>query len=412
VTTGAPPPEPRPRGGFVAAFAHRGFRLLWAGAFLSSIGTWTQDVALSWIIQTRFGDPFYLGLRSFAQQAPLFAFMLVGGAAADRMSRRLILLSSQWFQMAMAVLLGALFLSGHLGIAAIVLVAFATGLVQSQSAPTYQAVITSLVPREAIANAVALNSLQFNLSRAIGPMIAGLLLAHAGTGWCFAANAASFVGVIVALQTIAFPPLLPRPGETLGQSLRAGLRHVLETPPLRAATLLAFAASFLAFPLITYLPVIAGDVLETGASGYSLLLTSVGVGAIAGAIGTAHRGNAPGRGRLMLLAFVTFGVVTIGAALSRWQGLSMAFLVGSGLTLTAAFSTLNSLVQEMAPEALRGRVLSIFGLAFRGGGPFGSLVAGALVRAAGAPPVLATYAAVLLGVAAFLLLRGRELRRL
>jgi predicted MFS family arabinose efflux permease len=369
-------------------------------------------VALSWIIQSRFGDPFYLGLRSFAQEAPLLAFMLVGGAAADRIDRRLILLSSQWFQMAMAVLLGALFLTGHLGIAAIVAIAFATGLVQSQSAPTYQAVITSLVPREAIANAVALNSLQFNLSRAIGPVIAGLLLASAGTGWCFAANAASFVGVIVALQTIAFPPPLTRPGESLGQSLRAGLRHVLETPPLRAATMLAFAASFLAFPLITYLPVIAGDVLRTGASGYSLLLTSVGVGAIAGAIGAAQRGNAPGRGRLMLLAFATFGVVTIGAALSRWQGLSMAFLVGSGLALTTAFSTLNSLVQEMAPEALRGRVLSIFGLAFRGGGPFGSLVAGALVRAAGAPLVMAAYAAVLLVVAAFLLVRGRELRRL
>jgi MFS family permease len=158
--------------------------------------------------------------------------------------------------------------------------------------------------------------------------------------------------------------------------------------------------------------VIAGDVLKTGASGYSLLLTSVGVGAIAGAIGTAHRGNAPGRGRLMLLAFAIFGIVTIGAALSRWQGLSMAFLVGSGLALTTAFSTLNSLVQEMAPEALRGRVLSIFGLAFRGGGPFGSLVAGALVRAAGAPSVMAAYAAVLLGVAAFLLMRGRELRKL
>ena len=325
--------------------------------------------------------------------------MLVGGAAADRIDRRLILLSSQWFQMAMALVLGALFATGHLGIAAIVAVAFATGLVQSQSAPTYQAVITTLVPRDSIANAVALNSLQFNLSRAIGPVIAGVLLAGAGTGWCFAANAASFVGVIVALQTIAFPPPPARPRESLGQSLRA-------------ATLLAFAASFLAFPLITYLPVIAGDVLKTGASGYSLLLTSLGVGAIAGAIGTAHRGNAPGRGRLMLLAFAAFGVATIGATLSRWQGLSMAFLVGSGLALTTAFSTLNSLVQELAPEALRGRVLSVFGLAFRGGGPFGSLVAGALVRAAGAPPVMAAYAAVLLGVAAFVLARGRELRQL
>jgi len=131
-----------------------------------------------------------------------------------------------------------------------------------------------------------------------------------------------------------------------------------------------------------------------------------------GAVGAAQRGHAPGRGRLMLLAFATFGVVTIGASLSRWQWLSMALLVGSGLTLTTAFSTLNSLVQEMAPDPLRGRVLSIFGLAFRGGGPVGSLVAGGLVRGAGAPVVMAAYSAVLLCVASFLLLRGRELRRL
>jgi predicted MFS family arabinose efflux permease len=410
--TKAPSRDVRAIPGFLAAFSFTGFRLLWAGAFLSSVGTWIQDVALSWIIHSRMKDPFYLGLRSFAQEVPLLAFMLLGGAVADRIDRRLILLSSQWFQMAMAVLLGVLFLSDRLGIGAIVLIAFATGVVQSQSAPTYQAVITSLVPRDRIANAIALNSLQFNLSRAIGPVVAGLLLAQAGAGWCFGANALSFTGVILALWTISFPPPPARPRESLAQSLRAGLRHVWAAPRLRAITLLAATASFLAFPLITYLPVIAGDVLKTGASGYSLLLTSVGLGAIAGAIGTAQRGSAEGRGRIMLFAFAAFGLVTVGASLSRWQWLSMTLLVGSGFTLTTAFSTLNSLVQEMAPEALRGRVLSIFGLAFRGGGPIGSLVAGSLVRAAGAPAVMAAYSAALLCVASVLLLRGHDLRRL
>src|SRR5512147_171873 len=121
--TEAPSSEPRALPGFLAGFTHRGFRLLWAGAFLSSVGTWIQDVALSWIIHSRFGDPFYLGLRSFAQEVPLLAFMLLGGAVADRIDRRLILLSSQWFQMAMALLLGALHVTGHLGITAIVLIA-------------------------------------------------------------------------------------------------------------------------------------------------------------------------------------------------------------------------------------------------------------------------------------------------
>ena len=399
-----------PGHGFLAAFEYPAFRFLWTGAFLSSVGTWIQDVALSWLIHTRMGDPFYLGLRSFAQEAPLLAFMLIGGAAADRIDRRLILLSSQGFQMAMAALLGLLYLTDRLGIVAIVAIAFATGVMQSQSAPTYQAVITSLVPRERIANAVALNSLQFNLSRAIGPVIAGLLLASAGPGWCFAANALSFVGVILALRTIALPPPPPRSSESLAESLRAGLRHVMDAPRLRAATLLAGAASFLAFPLITYLPVIAGDVLKTGAPGYSLLLTSIGIGAIVGALTTARRGHAPGRARLMLLAFAAFGALTVGAALSRWQPVSMVLLVGAGFMLTTAFSTLNSLVQELAPDALRGRVLSIFGVAFRGGGPVGSLVAGFLVRGAGAPVVMAAYAAILGLIATALLVRRSQLR--
>lgn len=404
------PAEPRPPG-LLAAFAFPAFRYLWLGAFLSSVGTWIQDVALSWLIHARMGDPFYLGLRSFAQEVPLIAFMLIGGAAADRIDRRLILLSSQSFQMAMAGLLGVLYLTDRLGIGAIVAIAFLTGLMQSQSAPTYQAVITSLVPRERIANAVALNSLQFNLSRAIGPVIAGLLLAQAGPGWCFAANALSFVGVILALRTIELPPPAARPRESLSESLRAGLRHVLGDKQLRAATLLAGAASFLAFPLITYLPVIAGDVLHTGAAGYSMLLTSIGVGAIAGALATARRGHAPGRGRLMLAAFCAFGVLAVGASLSRHQWLSMLLLVGAGFMLTTSFSTLNSLVQELAPDALRGRVLSIFGLAFRGGGPVGSLVAGFLVRDAGAPLVMAAYAAVLAAIALAALWRGSELGR-
>jgi len=398
--------------GFLAAFTHRSFRLLWIGAFLSSVGTWTQDVALSWLIHTRMGDPFYLGLRSFMQELPLLTFMLVGGALADRFDRRRVLLGSQVFQMAMAALLGILYVTGRLGIVPILAVAFATGLAQSQSAPTYQAVITSLVPREKIPNAVALNSLQFNLSRAIGPVVAGLLLAHVGTGACFAANALSFVAVILALWTIAFPPPVAQAPESFSESVRVGVRHVFGSPLLRTLTLLAGAASFLAFPLITYLPVIAGNVLKTGAAGYSLLLTSVGVGAIVGAVSTAQRGHAAGRGRLMLIAFAFFGAVTVAAVLSRWQYVSMAFLVGSGFALTTAFSTLNSLVQEQAPDALRGRVLSIFHLAFRGGGPAGSLVAGALVRWAGAPAVMAVFSGLLLVLASVLLVRGTRLRAL
>jgi len=399
-----------PLPGFLSGFAYRNFRLLWTGAFLSSVGTWTQDVALAWLIHVRFVDPFYLGLRAFASDAPLITFMLVGGAVADRVDRRRILLTSQIFQMLFAAALGVLYALGRLGIVPILLIAFLTGLAQSQSAPTYQAVLTSLVPPQQIPNAVALNSLQFNLSRAVGPVIAGVILARWGTGPCFAVNAVSFLAVIVALWRIELPPPAPAKKETLGESLRTGLRHVWESPVLSVLTALGLTGSLFAFPLLTYLPVIAGDVLRTGAQGYSLLLSSFGVGAIGGAIATAQRGHVPGRGRLMLATLALYGVTALAAVLCGRQALAMALLFVAAWSLVTAFSTLNSLVQENAPDALRGRVLSIYGLAFRGGMPLGSLIAGALVRLLGAPAVLGSFSGVLALVSVAVYVRNSRLR--
>jgi predicted MFS family arabinose efflux permease len=402
---GAPPPEHR-LPGFLSAFGVRDFRLLWTGAFLSSVGTWTQDVALAWLIHTEFRNPVYLGLRSFASDAPLLALMLVGGAIADRVDRRRILLVSQVIQMMLAAALGLLYVSGRLGVGAILSIAFLTGLTQSQSAPTYQAVLTSVVPPAQIPNAVALNSLQFNLSRAIGPVIAGVLLARAGTGFCFAVNAASFLAVIVALLRMRLPAPATAPTGSLRQSLVDGFRHLGRSPLLAALMVLAAVGSFLGFPLITYLPVIADEALHAGAEGYSLLLSSFGAGAIVGAIATAHRGNRPGRGRLLLQAFIAFAVATLLAILSRWPLVSMALLAASGVSLVTAFSTLNSLVQELAPGELRGRVIAIYGLAFRGGMPVGSVVAGLLIAPLGAPLVIGGFCLALGLVAGVLLLRA------
>jgi MFS family permease len=401
-----------PPTGFLAPFRYRAFRLLWTGAFLSSIGTWTQDVALSWLIHTRFLDPRYLGFRSFAADAPLLAFMLVGGAAADRVDRRRILLTSQLVQMAAAAALGVLYASGRLGVVPILLLAFLAGLAQSQSAPTYQAVITTLVPAQQIPNAVALNSFQFNLSRVIGPAFAGALLYYTSAGWCFSANAVSFLAVIVALWRIEIPS--PRSGgsESLRESLMVGFRHVRGSPVLRALMALAGLASFLAFPLITYLPVIATDVLRAEAAGYSLLLLSFGVGAIVGAVVTAHRGQVAGRGRVMLAALTAYGAAVLLAVYSPWRALTLLLLAVAGFFLVCGFSIVNSLVQENAPETLRGRIVSIYGLAFRGGMPLGSVSAGFLVKLLGAPATLGGFSVLLALITATVYVRGGRLRSL
>jgi predicted MFS family arabinose efflux permease len=327
--------------------------------------------------------------------------------------RRRILLTSQVLQMSFAFALLALYAGGRLGIAAILLLAFFTGLAQSQSAPTYQAVLTSIVPAASIPNAVALNSLQFNLSRFIGPAIAAFLLARAGTGPCFAVNALSFLAVIAALWTIRMP--LPPPvgsRKSLGESLKEGFRHLLGDPTLSRLTLLAFLGSFLAFPLLTFLPVIADLRLGAGAAGSSALLASFGLGAILGAIITAQRGKFEGRGRLMLAAFAGHGLLATAAMASRIKPLTMVLLFACGVCVVTAFSTLNSLVQETAPDALRGRVLSLFGLAFRGGGPLGGLLAGVLVKGFGAPVVLGAYSMALVVATAAVYAGSRKLRAL
>jgi MFS family permease len=398
---------------FLQVLRVREFRILWSGAFVSSLGTWTQDVALSWLIQTRIGDPSYLGLRAFAAEVPLVALMLVGGAMADRVDRRVILLTSQVLQMTFAAALGVLYYLDRLTVAPILILAFLTGLTQSQSAPTYQAVLTTVVPPAQIPNAVALNSLQFNLSRMIGPAIAAMLLLRGGTLACFAVNVVSFLAVIVAIWRIDLPPpAVAARKESLGESLRAGFRHVKASPQLRTFTLLAAAASFFGFPLITYMPAIATDVLKTGVKGLSYLLSSFGAGAIVGAVALAQRGQAKGRGRLLLGGLAAFGLATVGAVQSRYQLLSMALLFVAGLCLTTGFSTLNSLVQESAPAALRGRVLSIFGFAFRGGLPFGALVSSLLVRDLGVPLVMSAFAGTLALIALATLARNAPLRSL
>jgi MFS family permease len=385
--------------GFLAPFGHTAFRRLWTGAFLSSLGTWTQDVALAWLIHTTLREPIYLGLRAFAADAPLLAFMLVGGANADRRDRRQILLISQVVQMSCAAALLVLYSLGRLGIFPILALAALTGLAQSQSAPTYQAVITSLVPARQIPNAVALNSLQFNLSRAIGPAIAGLLLARGGTDVCFAVNVVSFFAVMVALLRIELPAPAQRRSESMADSLRAGLRYVGQDRLLAVLTGLGAAGSLLGFPLTTYLPAIASERLAGDAAVYSHLLSSLGVGAIVGALATAQRGNAPGRGRLALLAFAVYGLSTAAAVASRTEVLSAALLFVSGASLVTGFSTINSLVQENSPEALKGRVLAIYGLAFRGGMPIGSLLAGLLAGSFGAAAVIGVFSLLMVVLA-------------
>ena len=267
------------------------------------------------------------------------------------------------------------------------------------------------MPPKQIPNAVALNSVQFNLSRTIGPVVGGLFLTVAGAGACFAANAISFAAIITALLRIE----IPSPGDARKgwrESVLAGFRHVYESPLLLLLTSISSAGAFLSYPLITYLPVFAGDVLKAGPTGYSLLLSSFGVGAVGGALTTARRGHVPGRGRLLLKAWMVYATTTLGALLAGNLWIAMALLVVSGAALVTGSSTLISLVQENVPDQMRGRTLSIFNVAFRGGMPVGAMCAGFLVKSLGAVAALSGLTVALLLMGVVLYWRSSRLRTL
>ena len=399
---------------FLAAFEVRNFRLIWTGAFLSSIGTWIQDVALSWVIHTEFKNPAYLGWRQFASELPLVTFMLLGGVLADRFNKKSILMASQFIQLGMALVLAGLYFTAHLSIWAVVLVGFITGLAQSQSAPTYQAFLTSIVPRDVIPRAVAMNSLQFNLSRSIGPPIAAVLLVALGAAWCFFINALSFLAVVAALLLIRIEASAPSVRAPLGvaSSLKEGFAYVRRSPEIALIVGLAGALSFFVFPLTTFLPVVADEVMGSGAAGYSMLLTAIGLGAIVGAIGTAHRGKFSGRGTFVLTCFIVGPLFAAAAVLCGRQWLATILLFLYGIIQVSGSSTMNGLVQELAPDDMRGRIVSLFGLTFRGGSPLGALVIGYSIAAFGPAAAISASLIGMSVVCAALLYASPRFRRI
>jgi MFS family permease len=408
------PPAAPPRRAAVrrigAALAFPDFRKLWFGAATSSIGTWMQSVAQNWLVLTLSGSAFYLGLDAFLGQLPILLLTLLGGVVADRYDRRRVLLGSQYVQMSTAFTLAVLVALGHVQVWHILLLSFVTGCAQAFGGPAHQSLLPSLVDRDRLPNAIALNSIQFNLARVIGPLLAGLALASFGMVFCFTANGLSFLAVIAALWTLHVPAREPAIRLPLATELRTGLTHVRREGPLFGLTILAFAVTFLGTPLLTLLPVFAQDVFEEGVAGYSRMMAFSGAGAVAGAVTVAWLGRFARMGTWALAVQAVFGGLIAAFALARVPALSYVLLFAAGASLIVVFSLMNSLVQLLAPNQMRGRVMSVYMVAFRGGMPLGSLASGALANLTSAPAVLVLNGTLLVVVAVLFLARYEKLR--
>jgi MFS family permease len=396
-------PHRTPLGRLAAAFAYRDFRVLWLGACTSSIGTWMQSVAQSWLVLSLTNSPFFLGLDQFMAQLPIMLFTLIGGVVADRRDRRRMLLGSQYMQMGAAFALAALVYFDVVRIWQILGLSFIIGLAQAFGGPAYQSLIPSLVDKKDLPNAIALNSIQFNLARVVGPLLAAAALASFGMVSCFTLNGLSFLAVIVALWSLRVTHTpMPTSDAVLAQ-LRGGLSFVRHQRSLFALTALAFATTFLGMPVLTLLPVIAKDVFHAGVEGYSRMMVFAAAGAVAGALVIAWLGRFRRMGLLALVMQMVLGVLIAGFAQSRILWVSEAILVLIGIAQMSVLSTVTSLVQLVAPNEMRGRVMSIFMVAFRGGMPLGSLAAGYFANVWSTPTVLLVNGVLLAIVAGYFL---------
>jgi MFS family permease len=394
------------------AFQYRDFRLMWIGACTSSIGTWMQIAAQSWLVLKLSNSPFLLGLDAFLGGIPIFLFSLVGGVVADRIERRKVLLISQCIQMGAAFLLTALIAFHLVHVWHILCLSFVSGLAQAFGGPAYQALIPMLVSKEDMPNAIALQSIQFNVARVIGPALGGIALTQLGEKWCFGLNGLSFFAPIISLIMLKTRFYPPKTSESILAGMKQGFGFIRGQRAMVSLMVLAFCMTALGVPMMTFLPVFAKDIFHQGPGMFTLFLSISGIGSIVGALTVAALGNVRHKGRIALVMLTCLGAGICGFALSTSIWLSCLMLFVSGASLIAVFALVNSLVQLITTNEMRGRVMSIYNFAFRGGMPMGNLLTGWLVPLFSAPLVLAVNGLILMAVAVYFLTVQRRVAAL
>jgi MFS family permease len=390
----------------VEAFRHRNFALFWTGALLSNTGGWIQNVTVPYVLFQMTGSATWVGLAAFAQLFPTVILGPLSGSIADRFSRRRTLMVTQSFAAAMAFVLWGLWESGAASPGLILAVVMLFGLSGGLSIPSWQAFVTELVPRESLLNAITLNSAQFNAARALGPTIGGAVLATLGPSWAFLINGFSYVAVLGALALVRVAPLVRRPveGRVLSQFVE-GVRFTRRHSGLALVIALVAAVGLLGSPVFQLTAVFASEVFDVGPGWYGVLSGALGVGAVLSAPLIGGWGNSLPRSRLAGLALVIYAaaITCFGLSPGVWAGMAALLVAGGGYL--AVVSTLQTTLQLLVTEEMRGRVLALYFMAFTASYPIGSLIQGAIADRVGAPATVTCAGLLLLGLAALIRLR-------
>ena len=376
------------------ALSHRNYRVFWIGAFLSNVGTWMQAVAQGWLMLQLTNSALWLGIDGFMATAPGFFLTPAGGVFADLVDRRRLLLYTQVVAGLAAVALATLVWTNHVNKWMILGFSFVTGCCMALAGPSYQAMTFDLVGREDLANAVALNSSQFQLSRVIGPVFAGLGFKFFSVAGCFYLNGLSFLAVVLALRMVHFKEAVKyghsvKDRRALWRDLINGFRYVRNRPRVSSLLLMSAVTSLFGAPYITMIPVFARDIFHLGATGLAWMMGVAGAGAFFGALFLAYLGDFKRKGWSVLGGAFGFGVFLIAFAQATYLWLSLAFLFGVGFTVVTSVAVTNTLLQQLVTDEMRGRVMSMFILSFIGAMPIGNLLAGAVAHRYGAPFALA-----------------------
>ena len=367
------------------ALKYRNFQLFFAGQLISLIGTWMQNVAQSWLVYRLTGSSVLLGLTAFAGQIPIFLFSVPGGIVADRYHRQRIVIATQTASMILACALAALTLSGAVRIWHIFVLSALLGIVNAYDIPARQAFLMEMVGREDLINAIALNSAMFNASRIIGPAIAGVLVATIGEGWCFFANAVSYIAVIAGLIMMHVAPRERVSTTSPLEDVREGFRFVIHNAPIHSLLILLGVVSLAGTPFSVLMPIFADRILHGGAQALGWLMGSAGVGAVVGALVLASRSHVHGLGRWVAIFGIVFSVCLAAFGFSRVMWLSLVLMAPIGFSMMIQFGSSNTLLQTMSPDHLRGRVIAVYSMMIMGMAPIGALLAGAVAGRLGAP---------------------------
>ncbi len=396
-----------------ASLSHRDFRYFFVGALISNVGTWIQMVALGWLVYELTGSSFYLGLITFAGNLPILLFALFAGAVADRLNRRALILWSQGILMVFAIVLGVVTSAKVATIFNVALLNFGAGIALAFSFPAWQAIISDLVPRKDLLNAIALNSAQFNTARLIGPFFAGLILSIWGVAACFYVNGVSFLTVIVALflmQTYVVPQ--KHDLENVWEHIVGGICYARSHPTIAVLLLTMAVLTIFGMPFSVLMPIFAGDILKVGARGNAFLLAANGLGALIGALTVAYVASVAKKENLIKTGLLMFGLSLTAFAFSKNYLLSLILLTIVGAAFLTTASSINTSIQSAVPNEVRGRVMGIFVWIFLGFFPIGSIIFGSIAQFLTAPVAVGIGALACLFMSIFLFVRPDLLKEI